>query len=397
MLLEKRLNLLLFFNSILFIVLFFSTSFIIISTSSKINNIATELNFNQDNAYIYLQDQLNINNTHYRVPGTIGREECAQYFISKFQNISSSISIMIQNFTIHSTKCQNLLFKINENKSNIVILGAHYDSRAKATKDPDLTKRSDPIPGANDGASGSAVLLELASVLFQQRDDLNCQLWFVFFDAEDQGEDSGGYGIEGWDWCEGSKRFTKDINMFYDSEKESFDCMILLDMVGGINLQFIAEQYSSSSLVDELFDIGRGLGYTYEYPSIRTSSSVLDDHYYFAELGIPTADLIINFWNDPKWPYHHTLNDDITFISTHSLGVTGSTIEQFVYNNFLSNVNNNYQGNYPWRFDLNSLDSLDSEILVIISVFCIIIVVALLFNYSYQLDTFKKTSLSLKE
>ena len=397
MLLEKRLNLLLFFNSILFIVLFFSTSFIIISTSSKINNIATELNFNQDNAYIYLQDQLNINNTHYRVPGTIGREECAQYFISKFQNISSSISIMIQNFTIHSTKCQNLLFKINENKSNIVILGAHYDSRAKATKDPDLTKRSDPIPGANDGASGSAVLLELASVLFQQRDDLNCQLWFVFFDAEDQGEDSGGYGIEGWDWCEGSKRFTKGINMFYDSEKESFDCMILLDMVGGINLQFIAEQYSSSSLVDELFDIGSGLGYTYEYPSIRTSSSVLDDHYYFAELGIPTADLIINFWNDPKWLYHHTLNDDITFISTHSLGVTGSTIEQFVYNNFLSNVNYNYQGNYPWRFDLNSLDSLDSEILVIISVFCIIIVVALLFNYSYKLDTFKKTSLSLKE
>jgi len=346
------------------------------------------LYFNQDNARVYLQDQLDINNTHYRIPGTIGRENCAQYFILNFQNISASIPCIIHNFTIQSIECQNLLFKLNENKKNIIILGAHYDSRAKATKDSDPTKRSEPVPGANDGASGCAVLLELARILYQQKDSLACQVWFLFFDAEDQGEDSGGYGIEGWDWCEGSKKFTEDINLFYNSEEELFECMILLDMVGGINLQFIAEQYSSSSLVDELFDIGRALGYTSEFPSIRTSSSVFDDHYYFAGLGIPTADLIINFWNNPFWPYHHTVEDDSTSISTYSLGVTGKTIEQFICNNYLNENNNQYLGNYPWLFDLNSLDS---ELLIILAILSIVIVIGIIFQYLYWVYKLRKT------
>ena len=196
--------------------------------NGEFTNINIELNFDGDPAYSYVVDQININTTHFRIPGTQGREDCANYFITKFREIDPTFNFVLHNFTILSVECQNVLFKMNENFSNIVILGAHYDSRAKATKDssyPDL-----PVPGANDGASGSAVLIELAEVLYQRRQELSVQIWFLFFDAEDQGIDNAP-GIPGWDWCEGSSKFVQNITNFYNSSYEKFDAMILLDMV----------------------------------------------------------------------------------------------------------------------------------------------------------------------
>ena len=313
----------------------------------KNQNIHVNLEFDQNNAYNYVEDQLDIG---FRIPGTSDSNKCASYFISKFKDIDNNLTYIIHDFEVHSTKCRNILFKINEDREDIVILGAHYDSRAKATKDNE--DQEEPIPGANDGASGCAVLIELADILYKQKDDLECQIWFAFFDAEDQGKDEGGYGIKDWDWCEGSREFVNDIENFYNSEEEDFDCMILLDMVGGENLQFISEQYSTSSLLDELFEVGRQLGYINEFPIFPVASSVVDDHLAFIE-DMPTADLIINFWNNPNWPYHHTREDDLSHISKKSLEITGKTIEQFIYNNYLDDVNNNYQGNYPWEEDTN--------------------------------------------
>jgi len=321
---------------------------------SEFTNIDIELHFNGDNAYAYVADQMSINTTHYRIPGTQGREDCAQYFIDKFQQIDSLIDYTLHNFTIHLVECQNVLFKINENFSNILILGTHYDSRAKATKD--LPNQDSPVPGANDGASGSAVLIELAEVLYNRRQNLSVQIWFLFFDAEDQGIDIGP-GISGWNWCEGSGKFVQDIENFYDSSKETFDAMILLDMVGGNNLRFISELYSTSSLVNELFETGRQLGYTNAFPSDPIVKSIFDDHVAFVNYGIPSADLIIKFWEAPiEWPYHHTINDNISYISNNSLEITGKTVEQFIYNNYLDD-NNQFQGNYPWSGDFNLLDS----------------------------------------
>jgi len=333
-------------------------------------NIDTELHFDGDTAYTYVADQMNINTTHYRIPGTQGREDCAQYFVNKSQQIDPAINYTLHNFTIHSVECQNVLIKINENYSNILILGTHYDSRARATKDssnPDL-----PVPGANDGASGSAVLIELAEVLYERRQDLFVQIWFLFFDAEDQGYDYG-TGISGWGWCEGSSQFVQDIENFYNSSKETFDAMILLDMVGGNNLRFIDEQHSTSSLLSELFETGRQLGFTSAFPSNPTVDSITDDHVAFLNYGIPSADLIIKFWNAPiEWPHHHTTNDDLLYISNHSLEVTGKTVEQFIYNNYYD-TNNEFQGNYPWSVDF---DSMDSELFLFIIILIPIVGVA---------------------
>ncbi|MFX1339656.1 MAG: M28 family peptidase [Promethearchaeota archaeon] len=324
----------------------FSVFFIIVY-NNKFQNVKIELEFNGNNAYNYVEDQVDIG---YRIPGSSDSNKCVSYFISRFKDISNDIIYIIHDFRVHSTNCQNILFKINEDKENIVIIGAHYDSRAKATKDTESS--NEPIPGANDGASGAAVMIELANVLYKCKSDLNCQIWFVFFDAEDQGKDEGGYGIKDWDWCEGSKEFVDDIDNFYDSEEQHFECMILLDMVGSKDLQFIYEQYSTSSLLEELFEIGRQLGYLNEFPLFPITSSVIDDHLAFIE-DMPTADLIINFWDNPNWPYHHTRKDDISHISKKSLDLTGKTIEQFIYNNYLDELSNNYQGNYPWEEDTN--------------------------------------------
>jgi len=302
---------------------------------------------------------------------------CTNYFISKFEEIDSNFTYVLHNFTIHLTECQNVLFKLNEHKSNIVILGTHYDSRAKATKDPVLANRNNPVPGANDGASGSAVLIELAKVLYNQRGNLSCQIWFLFFDAEDQGRDND-YGIDGWDWCEGSQEFVSDLNHFYNSATESFECMILLDMVGGVNLQFINEQYSTSSLSDELFSIGRQLGYSYQFPSNPESASIVDDHRTFLNIGIPSADLIINFWDNPGWSYHHTIQDDITHISNSSLDVTGKIVEQFIYNNYFEDPYNTYQGNYPWNEDINVINTEILITLIIIIAFVGVVAVILI-------------------
>jgi len=358
---------------------------------NEFTNIDIELHFNGDNAYNYVADQININTTHYRTPGTQGREDCAQYFITKFQLIDPAINFALHNFTILSVECQNVLFKINENFSNIVILGAHYDSRAKATKDstnPDL-----PVPGANDGASGSAVLIELAEVLYNRRQNLSVQIWFLFFDAEDQGYDVAP-GISGWDWCEGSGRFVQDIENFYNSSNETFDAMILLDMVGGINLRFINEQHSTSSLLNELFETGRQLGYTSAFPSDPIVGSVSDDHVPFVNYGIPSADLIIKFWDAPiEWPYHHTINDDISHISNNSLEITGKTVEQFIYNNFYD-VNNDFQGNFPWSDDTNLLDSeLFLFLIILVPVIGIAVVVLFLRSRSKKNNTKIKNSI----
>jgi Zn-dependent M28 family amino/carboxypeptidase len=223
------------------------------------------------------------------------------------------------------------------------------------------------VPGANDGASGSAVLLELAEVLYGRRQELSVQIWFLFFDAEDQGSD----GVPLWNWCEGSDKFVQDIENFYNSSSETFDAMILLDMVGGTNLRFISEQRSTSSLLNELFETGRQLGFTSAFPSDPTVQSIFDDHVAFVNNGIPSADLIIKFWDAPsEWPYHHTTNDDISHISNNSLEITGKTVEQFIYNNYYEN-GNTFQGNFPWSSDFNLLDS---ELLLLFEVILISIV-----------------------
>ena len=146
-------------KSVIFIVAILTSVSILFIVIEELHNIDVGLDFNADNAYDHVLNQTNIG---YRIPGTNESRNCTNYFVSEFQDIDINFNYTLHNFTIHSTPCQNALFKLNENKENIVIIGAHYDTRAKATKDPTPSNRALPILGVNDGASGCAVLLELA-------------------------------------------------------------------------------------------------------------------------------------------------------------------------------------------------------------------------------------------
>ena len=189
-----------------------------------------------------------------------------------------------------------------------VILGAHYDSRISADQDPDLNMRHLPVTGANDGASGVAVLLELARSLPQ---DLDREVWLVFFDLEDQGNQ------EGWEWILGSRAFA-------DSLEGKPDAVVIIDMIGDADLNLYREANSDPQLTDQIWGLADELGYS----SIFINSvkfSILDDHLPFIEKGIPAIDII-----DFDYPYWHTVQDTADKVSAQSLEVIGRVLHTWL-------------------------------------------------------------------
>jgi Zn-dependent M28 family amino/carboxypeptidase len=189
-----------------------------------------------------------------------------------------------------------------------IILGAHYDSRLLADHDPDVSLRQDPVPGANDGASGVAVLMELARVLPHIQDG---QLWLVFFDAEDNGH------IEGWDWIMGSRAFAGSL-------QDHPQAVVIVDMIGDADLNIHIEANSDQQLSAEIWHRAAALGYD-EFFIDSEKYSILDDHTPFLELGIPAVDVI-----DFDYPYWHTTEDTLDKISADSLQIVGDTLLNWV-------------------------------------------------------------------
>ena len=309
--------------------------------NSQINllHAATELDFNETNAYNHISTQLDFG---FRVPGTVEHDNCGDWIANQ---ISSSVDeVLLHNFTIQkesqpSYNCQNILGKMNTEKNNIVTLAAHWDSRNVAEKD--IVNQSLPIPGANDGASGVGVLIELARTLNLYKEFLDCEIWFLFLDAEDQGSSGGVYGLEGWDWAEGAQSFADSIDSYYEPNEE-MECFILLDMVGGFDVQFVKESRSNPDLFSAIFNEGQNLGYEVAFPSNPKVMSITDDHLPFYELNIPVIDLIIDFVGG-NWTYHHTHGDNIDHIDAESLKIVGETVESFIKNYYTVGDNLNWQ------------------------------------------------------
>lgn len=184
-----------------------------------------------------------------------------------------------------------------------VIVGAHYDTRLFADHDPDPANHSLPVPGANDGASGVAVLLELARVLPPD----TVPVWLVFFDAEDNGR------IDGWDWILGSREFVKNNPL-------QPRAVVIVDMIGDADLQIYKERNSTPALTDEIWAAAQALGYAEVFiPEYKFS--MLDDHTPFLEAGVPAVDII-----DFDYPHWHTLADTADKVSPQSLQAVGETL-----------------------------------------------------------------------
>ncbi len=196
----------------------------------------------------------------------------------------------------------NVIAKRNDAAPQIII-GAHYDTRMAADQDPELVKRQLPVPGANDGASGVAVLIELGRSLPKD----TVPVWLVFFDAEDNGR------IDGWDWILGSRAFAEELSTHPEA-------VVIVDMIGDADLNIYLEQNSNASIRAEIWDTAEKLGYADKFIN-QEKFSMLDDHTPFLEAGIPAVDII-----DFDYPYWHTTQDTPDKVSAESLQTVGKTL-----------------------------------------------------------------------
>jgi len=193
-------------------------------------------------------------------------------------------------------------------------MGAHYDTRLYADHDPDPANHTQPVPGANDGASGVAVLLELGRVLperLAQLEDHQGQIWLAFFDAEDNGR------IAGWDWIMGSRRFVEQMT-------EKPEAVVIVDMIGDADLNAYIERNSAIEIRDQIWRIAYGLGYGEQF-IYEIKYSMTDDHTPFLEAGIPAVDII-----DFDYPYWHTVADTPDKVSAASLQAVGHTLVTWI-------------------------------------------------------------------
>jgi glutaminyl-peptide cyclotransferase len=247
-----------------------------------------------------------------RIPGSEAHLKTVDWIESELQQAGWEVEIQSTESSGHPIK--NIIGKWGTG-SPWIILGAHYDSRIFADHDPDPNKHRQPVPGANDGASGVAVLLEIARVLPNANaisetstnpSEGPGQVWVVFFDAEDNGR------IADWDWIMGSRAFV-------DQLIGKPDAAVIVDMIGDSDLQIYFENNSDPELSRQIWDIGQELGYV-QFIS-EPKYAILDDHIPFLEAGIPAADLI-----DFDYPYYHTTEDTADKVSPESLEAVGNTL-----------------------------------------------------------------------
>lgn len=242
-----------------------------------------------------------------RDTGTDGWRKTGDYILAQFK--AAGWQAVEQTFPYQNIQCRNLIGK--RGTGPILIIGAHYDSRKRADQDPDPYKRTLPVPAANDGASGIAILLELARIL--KPETLNRTIWLAAFDAEDNGD------LDGWDWIQGSTYMANNL-------PELPQGMILLDMIGDADQQLYYERNSHPAMMEGLWKVAADLGYKAFVPQYR--HSMIDDHIPFAQKGIPAVDII-----DFDYPAWHTTSDTIDKISVASLEAVGCTLEEWLTRN----------------------------------------------------------------
>lgn len=254
--------------------------------------------FDPERAY---QDVLAQTSLGPRTPGSKAHESAIEYIVTELDKAGWMIEIQTAEKMGHPVR--NIIARRGSG-AQWFILGTHYDSRLLADQDADPNLATQPVMGANDGASGVAVLLELARVLPKDNDK---EIWLVFFDAEDQGK------LDGWDWILGSRAFVETLN-------GRPDAVVVIDMIGDSDLNIYREKSSDPFLTDEIWQTANRSGYSDSFID-EEKYSIIDDHLPFLDAGIPAIDII-----DIEYPYWHTSEDTADKVSARSLEIIGVTL-----------------------------------------------------------------------
>ncbi len=276
--------------------------------------------FSADSAYAYVQKQVDFGP---RNPGSEGHARALAYFVESLKTRSGN-QVYTQRFEVEgyneTLKLANVIAAFNPESQTRIMLCAHWDTRPRADQDPDPASVGKPIIGANDGASGVAVLLELARIFEKYPPPIGVDI--VLFDGED-------YGME-WDL---SKYF---LGSRYWSENPPVPgymprFAILLDMVGDKNARFPKEGFSMNyapALVEQIWGIAAGKGHGRMFLDERVAP-IADDHMILNQVyGLPTIVII----HAPFPEYWHTSNDTMENISPATLQTVGEVLIELIYN-----------------------------------------------------------------
>jgi hypothetical protein len=281
--------------------------------------------FNSDSAYFFVNEQVKFGP---RVNNTKAHEKCAAWLEQTLKKYTQYV--IVQTFKAKAyngtvLQCKNIIASFNPKLTTRVLLCSHWDSRPYADNDPDTTFHRTPIDGANDGASGVGILVEIARQLRISPAAIGIDL--LMLDAEDYGApmDAGYMGTD--DWALGSQYWSRNPHILGYTARYG----ILLDMVGAENAVFTQEgntMYYAPDIAKKIWNIGTSIGYSDYFSSERTNA-ITDDHVYINQLReIPTIDII---QNDPStqsgfYKYWHTVNDNMVGISKPTLLAVGQTI-----------------------------------------------------------------------
>lgn len=287
-------------------------------------------NYNADSAYAYVKKQCDFGP---RTPGSKAHEQCANYIVDFMKQYADTVivqefSTKLYNGTI--VKGKNIIASFNLGTTDRMLYGAHWDSRLWADHDLDSANHKKPVMGANDGASGVGVLMEMARCLSLKPQKVGVDI--IFFDMEDQ-------GCPEWDktdiqdqsdWCLGSQYWARNTHIPYYQAKFG----VLLDMVGYSNPRFTKEAQSmnyASSIMNKIWKIASDRGYGNMFVDERTGG-VMDDHIWVNQIAkVPMIDIVQNDPATSFFPYWHTTKDDINCISKNTLKAVGEVCLTAIY------------------------------------------------------------------
>ena len=287
--------------------------------------------FDADSAWVFVENQVKFGP---RVPNSEAHVACGNYLASELKRFGAQVYEQEATLTAYNgtqLKAKNIIGSYNPENSKRVLLFAHWDSRPYADHDKDPANQMKPIDGADDGASGVGVLLEMARQFSIKSPAIGIDI--IFFDAEDYGTPEFVKEYKENTWCLGAQFWAK--NPHVKGYKADFG--ILLDMVGAKNASFFKEATSmryAPQIVEEVWSTARDLGYGKFFINAE-GGAITDDHQYVI-LGrnIPCIDII---YTDPEsdngfGPHWHTQNDTMDNIDRETLKAVGQTVLQVVYN-----------------------------------------------------------------
>ena len=284
--------------------------------------------FNADSAFKFVADQVAFGP---RVPNSEGHQKCGDYLFNTLNKYTDTVYVqedVVKRFDKQEMNFRNFIGSIHPEKSNRVLLVAHWDTRFTSDQEDGVDQ---PVLGANDGGSGVGVLLEVARIMGENRPNIGVD--FLLLDVEDQGqpENSDLPTVQN-SWCLGAQYWARfpHVRNYYAKYG------ILLDMVGGKNAKFRQEGISrayASSIVAKVWDRANQAGYS-SYFLYEESQEIVDDHLYINGLAnIPTIDIIENdqttdYYFNKHW---HTTTDDMSNIDKASLKAVGQTLLEVLY------------------------------------------------------------------